>query len=306
MTSFTPHDSEPQVLKVGRETSMEKRSGKLWDKEFLAHTIMDPHPKHTQQDSLNKKGCYTHEVFAKLSNSILNNEFAYTSNSHDEQLVPSADLRNFKHGNACYLSRREPQIISTRPKGDQISDSSLQQWQAPCRGGSSKIPVSKMQDKQPEQEQNGEPENRIGQMNFSYFLKLAALDKDKAQTVDDARAPTSPGLSRLEKSKSDCPNGANPFELRPIPPPAASKPVCQEVAFGKTTASANQVHTPNSSFSASKIKGKKGKARAEKSAELLVPSSSTCSREASNYPSYSLESKCLESEESEHPSQVSE
>lgn len=331
-SSFSLHDSKAQV-EVGWDTSMVKR-GRLLDKEFPGHTKMDPHPNYTRQDSL-KKDCHT-ELLAKFSGSILNDEVAYTISGHDEQLVPSADNQNFKQGNACNLFSGEPQL--TRPKGGQICESSLQQWQASSpyirsREGSSKIPVStsglsnsKM--RQPEQEQDADPDNRMGSMNFSYFLKLAALDKAKAQNIDAARATTSPGLSRLKESKSDYANGTNPFRLRPIGPPTGSvtpkllpqpvasslreplsnghcKAVGHEVAFGNT-ASANQIPKPNSSFAASIVKGKKGKPYAEKSVEPLLASSSTCSREASNYPSYSLKSKCQESEESEHPSQVSE
>ena len=254
---------------------------------------------------------------ARFSGSILNNEVAYISNSHDEQLVPSADYRNFKQGNAC--NKLYPQV--TRPIiGDQICNSSLQQWEEQASLSSKIIPVptsgilpsSKMQE-----EQDGEPENRIGQMNFSYILKLAALDKAKTQIIDAARATASPGMSRLEKRKStEYANGASPFELRPIEPPTGSVALKvllqpaehidgQEVPLGRrNTASAHlQVHEPNPSFAESIAKGKKGKSRA---VELLVPSSSTCSHEASNCPSYSLKSKCQESEESEHPSQVSE
>lgn len=299
-------------MEVGFHTSMGKRGGLLQEKGFSGHMKIDSHPGYPHLDSLEKD--FRPELFAKFTGSFLNNEIAYSDDTHDEQLVPSSDHKwSSRPGYACNPFWGEPELIG--PKGDQICEPSFQQWQAspPSKGsreGASKIPLtsdglSNWKMHRQEQKEDVQHKNRRGySKNNSYFSKLAALsDQGMAQNVGTAKATASPVLSRIEAKSCEYANNLNPKAS--VWQHGHTKVIGHGVAFGNTASANNQVREPNSSFAASIVKGEQEKSY-KKSVQPLLASSSTCSREASNYPSYSLKGKCQDSEESEQPSHVSD
>ncbi|XP_022757709.1 transcription factor PIF3-like [Durio zibethinus] len=310
---FRDQSSKARIQREGETSTANRSKDGVADSTFgdrlsglSGLTKLDCHDKNKTNNSLQ---IGYPELLSELCEDGFNVVLGSNKKSYDKQLidsniVPVSQFKNFKQSYLSKLAEEIPQ--QTMQSNREVPQSSLKQYEASIKFMRSNEKKSRIDEKS-------------DRVNFSIFLRPPILLKSTHSSCGATRPTSSPSLAgvdeNLEGNAGATPT-SNPFEkegnvmarnMKPISPDAEpqkeSLPDEQSEAVGYKDTPSNtrfpiKDHGPSSSLAPNTtIKGNPGN---RKPVDLMVASSSVCSRGASNCPTYTLKRRYEDTDLSEN------